>query len=162
MYYSSSVQIIDQAPADNPHDPKETKQYRSKIRLLEALPPEAFDIPADLPITDRILIHSTKGFDIILISEILYLQAEGNYTHIHIQNYHRITTTKSICSFENILACHHFLRIHQSYLININHVRNYDQASGKTMLFNDQFIPVARRKKQDFVALIEKMTLRSN
>lgn len=80
-----------------------------------------------------------------LISDIIYCQADGNYTHIFLRNDKPIMVAKTLKFYSEILSEHGFIRAHQSYLVNPKHVLGIHQ--DKLSLSNGESIDVSRRKK---------------
>lgn len=68
-----------------------------------------------------ICIKSYGDYRFINAADILYFQADNNSTDIHLSNGEMITAFKTLKHFENILPAT-FYRIHNSYILNINHV----------------------------------------
>ena len=86
----------------------------------------------------------------IYLSEIIFLEADINYTHIHLRNGEKITIAKTLKVFEKILEKHHFYRIHRSFLINCKHLMSYDTKLGELILTNNHRAIISRRKKDFF------------
>jgi len=104
---------------------------------------------------NRIAIPSLEGLQFIDIIDIIYLEAESNYSFIYLQNATRITVSKTLKDFEELLPSHTFIRIHHSYIINKNHVRKYLKGEGgQVLMSNGKLLDVARRKKEDFMKAI--------
>jgi two-component system LytT family response regulator len=86
----------------------------------------------------------------IYLSEIIFLEADINYTHFYLRNGKKITVAKTLKVFEIILENHHFYRIHRSFLINYNHLLSYDSRLGELMLTNNHRAITSRRRKDFF------------
>ncbi len=103
----------------------------------------------------RIAIPSMEGLQFVAIAEIIYLEAESNYTFIHVQPASRLTVSKTLKDFEELLPASIFIRIHHSFLINKNHVRKYLRGEGgQVLMSNGTMLDVARRKKDEFMKAI--------
>ena len=63
---------------------------------------------------NRIAIPSLEGLQFIEITDIIYLEAESNYSFIYLQTPTRITVSKTLKDFEELLPSHTFIRIHHS------------------------------------------------
>lgn len=81
------------------------------------------------------------------LSELVLLEAEINYTHLHLCSGKKITVTKTLKTFEVILNNHHFYRIHRTFLINSIHLKSYDSESGEVIMTNNYRAPASRRRK---------------
>jgi two-component system, LytTR family, response regulator len=80
--------------------------------------------------------------------EIIYCEGVGNYTRFHFTQRAVMLVSRTIKEFEEILNEHHFLRVHKSFLVNLNHVRKYEK-EGILWLSNGESIGVSRRKKEE-------------
>jgi len=60
--------------------------------------------------------------------------------------------------FDDMLSESGFYRVHKSYLINLLHISRFEkQEGGYIVLTNGQKIPVASRKREELMALFEKL-----
>jgi two-component system LytT family response regulator len=104
---------------------------------------------------NRIAIPSQEGLQFLDIADIIYLEAESNYTSIYIQPAGRILVSKTLKDFEELLPAPIFIRIHHSYMINKNHVTKYLRGEGgQVLMSNGKTLDVARRKKDEFMKSI--------
>ena len=89
------------------------------------------------------------------MNDIIYLEAESNYTIIYIKPSQKITVSKTLKDFEELLPHNIFIRIHHSYIINKNHVQKYLKGEGgQVIMSNGKTLDVARRKKEEFMKAI--------
>src|SRR5687768_1255232 len=65
------------------------------------------------------------GFDFLTVAEIIMCRSEDNCTIFHLTNKIKITATKTLKWVESLFGNHYFFRIHDSYLINLNHIKSY-------------------------------------
>jgi len=105
--------------------------------------------------SNRIAIPSQDAIQFVQLEDIVYLEAESNYTSIHLQDAARIFVAKTLKEFEDLLPTTHFVRIHHSYIININHMRKYLKGDGgQVLMSNGVTIDVSRRKKEEFIRMM--------
>ncbi len=96
----------------------------------------------------KLAIPSLEGLDFILIDDILYCQADGNYTIIHTKD-EKFIISKTLKMIEHLLENAPFFRTHQSYLVNINHIRKYLRGVGGEIILSDgSYVQVARARKE--------------
>ena len=69
-----------------------------------------------------ICVKSYGDYRYIDSADVLYFEADNNSTDIHLNNGEMITAFKTLKHFETVLPTHQFLRIHNSYIINVNQV----------------------------------------
>lgn len=93
-----------------------------------------------------IMIQSDSSSTRVYYSDILYIQADGAYSHIHLLN-KKLVTSKNIGHYEGLLPESIFMRTHNSYIVNVKHVKQIIKSrSPELLLTNDAIIPVSQRK----------------
>lgn len=98
---------------------------------------------------------STDGKLIFLESdEILYAESDGNYTTIFLTDGHKIVLTKKLKEVNALLPDDSFFRIHNSYIVNLNKIKEFLKTDGYVVLKSNHKIPVSRQKKSDFLDLL--------
>lgn len=104
----------------------------------------------------RIAFAEKSGYHFILVEDILYCQADGNYTVVHLRNATQKISCKSIKHFENLLVRnYHFFRIHNSTVINLNHLLKYTKADGgMVQMLDGHLFKVSRHRKKDFLEIV--------
>ncbi len=102
--------------------------------------------------SNRIAIPSLEGLQFVEINDIIYLEAESNYSIIYIKPLQKITVSKTLKDFEELLPHSTFIRIHHSWIINKNHVQKYLKGEGgRVIMINGKTLDVARRKRDEFI-----------
>ena len=95
----------------------------------------------------RLALADSSEIKYVQISEIIRLQAESNYTHIHIKAAKPFVSAKTLKEYDELLRDHHFLRVHKSHLVNPAHIISYDRAGIVTMSDGSK-VEVSRRKRE--------------
>jgi two-component system LytT family response regulator len=83
--------------------------------------------------------------------EIIYCESDGNYCHIFLEKDEKLFVTKKLKEIEAILPNEIFYRVHHSFLVNLNKVREYLKTDSYLILNNQKKIPVSRNKKNSFL-----------
>jgi two-component system LytT family response regulator len=80
--------------------------------------------------------------------EVLYFEADSNYTQIYLDNKKsKITSSKNLKKIEEGLNVDFFFRIHNSYIINIKNVIKFNKGLNKTVVMKDgKELEVSRAK----------------
>jgi len=100
----------------------------------------------------KIAISSMADIIFVLVDDIMYFEADQNYSKIYLKDGRMIVSTKSLIFYENLLLDTTFYRIHGKYLINTNCVTKYIKGKGGSVLMpNKMELPVSVRKKQGFI-----------
>ncbi|MFK7932007.1 MAG: LytR/AlgR family response regulator transcription factor [Saprospiraceae bacterium] len=106
---------------------------------------------------DRIFLPNNDGFEIVQIADILYLEADGNYTYVYTESGKKIFVVKSLRSLEELLPRDEFYRIHHSFIVRLTAITSFSKAEGDIVqLSNGKNIPVARRRKNGLFELLGK------
>ncbi len=104
---------------------------------------------------DKITISTSEGVEFIEIKDILRIESSSNYSKIFFTDGRSFLVTKLLKDFEEILLPYRFYRIHNSHLINLSYIKKYIRGDGgQVIMQNDEIIDVARRKKEEFLKLI--------
>lgn len=105
----------------------------------------------------RIAIPTAEGLQFILLEQILYLEANANYTNLFLPAGKHVVS-RSLKEFEDMLPTDCFIRIHHSYIINKNAVERYIRGEGgQVVLQNGSVLDVSKRKKLDFLQAIKTL-----
>ncbi len=83
--------------------------------------------------------------------EIIYCESDGNYCHIFLENDEKLFVTKKLKEIESLLPQNNFYRVHHSFVVNLDKVREYLKADSYLVLNNHKKIPVSRNKKNSFL-----------
>ncbi len=102
----------------------------------------------------KIAVPSLKGLNFISTEEILYAEADSNYTILHHKGGKEVVS-RTLGQFEEELNDFGFLRVHHKYLINLRYIQNYERGKGGgyVILCNRSEIPVSVRKKSELFRL---------
>ncbi len=104
----------------------------------------------------KLCIPSLKGFQVVGIKEIIFCESETSYTIFHVTGNQKIVSSKPISEYEQMLDTNDFVRIHRSFLINLNHVVEYRRGEGGTVILqNGAELEISRRKKDNFIAMMK-------
>ncbi|MCH4824218.1 LytTR family transcriptional regulator [Gramella lutea] len=101
----------------------------------------------------KIAFPTMEGFELIHSNLILYCKAESNYCCVKRIDGITKMATKTLKYVEDILPST-FLRIHKSYVINLNFVVRYHKANKEVELTNGEKLPVSFRKEEEFINVI--------
>lgn len=100
-------------------------------------------------INSTLCITSVDCLQMIKLNEIIYLSGEGSYTQFHLENNKKVTASKPLKYYEELLPDEYFLRPHQSFIVNKTFIDKYLK-TGILVMKDLSEVPVALRRK-DFV-----------
>jgi DNA-binding LytR/AlgR family response regulator len=84
----------------------------------------------------------------ILVSNVILLEGNVNYTRFHLENGKSKMVAHSIKFFEPYLETHGFLRVHRAYMVNPIHVKRYEKEDDCLMMTNGLMANISRRRKR--------------
>ena len=106
----------------------------------------------------KIVLKTLDNIHIIRVDELLYCESDHVYTRLHLADGRKILVSRLLKEFEEMLSGQGFMRVHRSFLINMNHVVCFEKMEGGyVVLKNDDKIPVASRKREQLIRWIENM-----
>ena len=96
-----------------------------------------------------------NGFNILNVKNIIYVEADSNYSIFHLENQGRVVVSKHLKEYEEILVNTGFSRIHKSTIINLKHLKNYSNKSGLIVNMSDNSEhTVSRRRVSEFLETV--------
>jgi two-component system LytT family response regulator len=106
----------------------------------------------------RIGIGMADKIVFVHINDILYCEATGAYTTFYLQDGTKMLASKILGEFESQLADYKFYRIHHSFLINLNRIKEFQRHDGGYVIMdNNKRLEVSQRKRKDFMDVIHGM-----
>lgn len=85
--------------------------------------------------------------------EIIYCESDGNYTQLFLKDNQMLLITKKIKEIHELLNLEIFVRVHNSFIININWVKEFLRAENYIVLENGKQIPISRNKRDLFLGI---------
>ncbi len=146
-----------------PVDPGDLKETIRRIEERKA-PPQKEQIELLLqglrqtakPVLQRVALTTGDGMLFVSTADILYCEAESNYTSVVLAD-KKILVSKTLKEIDEALSGNEFYRIHHSYLVNLNHIRKYIRGDGGYVVMTDnKSVSISRAKRQEFMELFSK------
>lgn len=109
---------------------------------------------------NRLTLPSGQGYRLIDVDDIIHIEADSNYSIFHLKNKEKITVSKVLKDYEEILPEERFFRIHKSSIVNLKYVKEYNNKNGLVLLLeNGESLVVSRRRASDFFEKIKTYAL---
>ena len=106
----------------------------------------------------KLLVRTTDTIHLLNQQDILYCEAEGNYTTLQLKNGNRILTSRLLKEYEEMFEGGAFFRVHKSFLINLTVIERFEKGDGGFVVLTGGYrIPVASRKKEELISLFGKL-----
>ncbi len=105
----------------------------------------------------KLALPTASGLIFVKVADIVYCEASSNYTILHFTDGKKQMVTRTLKEYEDLLADCDFFRIHNSYLVNMNCVKQYIRGEGgQIVLSNTTVLDVSKRRKESFLRLFSK------
>jgi two-component system LytT family response regulator len=104
----------------------------------------------------KIVIPDVKGFIVLELDQILYCEADGYCTNFILTDERKITSSRNLKYYEEMISDLDFLRVHHSYLINIQYIISYLH-EGTITLKGNKSIPLGNSYKKAFLEIFKEM-----
>ena len=106
-------------------------------------------------IQDEVIgIPTIDGYEFVSVENIIRCEGMQKYTRIVTTEKTDIISSYNLGKFRNLLEQFEFYSPHKSHLINLKKVRKYHK-EGNILMTNDTWVPVAKRRKKDFLNRIQ-------
>lgn len=130
---------------------KKTSPSRDQLNLLLQ------NIKNLKPTAQRIALTTSDGLIFVETKEIMYCQAESNYTSVKLVDGKKILVAKTLKDVDETLSGNDFYRVHNSFLININQIRKFVRGDGGYIVMNDDTqITISRSRREEFFDMFSK------
>jgi two-component system LytT family response regulator len=97
----------------------------------------------------KIALPTIEGLQMIAIDNIIYCESDDNYTRMYLKNKKKLLVTRSLKELEEMLESYSFLRIHRSYLANLNETEKYIKGEGGYLIMSDgSHVDVSKNRKE--------------
>ena len=103
----------------------------------------------------KMALPTMEGLQMIDISSIIFCSADGNYTYFITKSKLKITVSRTLKDVEELLEEYGFVRVHHSYLVNLDEIIKYVRGEGGYLIMSDGSAVNVSRSRKD--ALIKKL-----
>ena len=105
----------------------------------------------------KLVLPTMEGFEVVKMEEILYCEADDNFTCFHLRHGGKKMICRSLKFYTSALEPYRFLRIHRSYIVNIECIVRYIKGKGGTVVLeNGTQLAVSNNKKEVLIRAIRK------
>lgn len=106
----------------------------------------------------RLILKTQDEVYIVTLAEIIYLASDNNYCNFYLADGRIILISQPLKFYEKKLDGFGFVRVHQSYLINMEHISSFKRRSGQVLMSNKTELPVSANRKNELIAYFDKLT----
>lgn len=101
----------------------------------------------------KIALPTSNGLVLYAVDDIICCTARNTYTLFEFVNDKELLVSGTLKEFEEKLPASIFCRVHNSHLINMNHVKQYIKGKGgQVIMINGKILDVSSRKRDEFLS----------
>lgn len=107
-------------------------------------------------VSEKIVLKTMESIYLIDVIDIIRCESGGAYTFFYLNGGRKITVSRLLKDYDELLQNEGFFRVHQSHLININFIDKFDKKQGGSLIMKDGAnVPVSYRKKDKLLKMFE-------
>ena len=104
----------------------------------------------------NLVVSDLKGYTVVRVPELIKCEGEGYCTHFYLTDKTKITSSKNLKYYEELLLSQSVVRVHHSWLVNLNHVKGFTR-QGEILMSEGQSVPLGTSYKIRFMDMISKL-----
>jgi two-component system LytT family response regulator len=105
----------------------------------------------------KLVLPLIDGFEVVRLEDIVSCEANDNFTNFHFAGKPRLMICRNLRFYEEILQDSGFMRVHKSFMINLDHVVKYNKGKGGQVTMTDgSVISVSPQKKEQLMEWFER------
>lgn len=105
---------------------------------------------------NRIALPTMEGLQLIPLDSIISCASSSNYTILSLKDNQKLTVSRTLKEIEETLEDFAFLRVHHSYLVNLNEIRKYIRGEGGSLVMSDgSSVDVSRSRKEQLLKKLQ-------
>ncbi len=136
------------------------ERYREKFTIEQLqIALETFYRAKEKRLPERIVIHTGKGLELMPVDQILYLDAELNYTDFHylkLGKKHKLTASLPQKTYEQHFEPYDsFMKVHRSNIVNLRMVDRYLKGDHCVVMRDGSQVPVAKAYREELERRLE-------
>ncbi|MEZ5196981.1 MAG: LytTR family DNA-binding domain-containing protein [Bacteroidales bacterium] len=152
-YLLKPVESIDLKEAIDKADKISQKEVNTQLNTL------ANNLQTDDQSKKKIILKTFDNVYLVKVKDIVYVASDSRYSTIFLESREQVIVSNTLKHYDELLRDFGFYRVHKSYLINLEHIHRFEKAEGGyVILEGDSKVPVASRKREELMALFERIS----
>ncbi|HWY12073.1 MAG TPA: LytTR family DNA-binding domain-containing protein [Bacteroidia bacterium] len=126
---------------------------KEKLDKKEILPDlQEFFLELNSGNQNKIHFNTKDRIEYISKNDIIRLESDSNYTYVYSVGGKKLCISKTIGHYEALLCLddNNFMRVHNSHIVNLNHVTKFIKNPGTIITTENYEVPISQNKRDDF------------
>ena len=148
-YDRYAIKAIKENALDYLLKPIDSEDLAQSVAKIKSFWNEKKDTSLTISPIQKIKIYHQGKYLFFSPEQIVYIKSDANTCELFFDNNHPLVITQTLKQLEGLLPETLFLRVHNSYIINLNHIKEYHKAEDYIIMSNKKGIPVSRQRKTE-------------
>ncbi len=138
---------------------KDRLQYKSLMQRQDISYTSLYNQVSNTTGEQSITLRDLDGIEVLNFKDIYYVEAHGSYSKFVFLKDGEMRETLSsypLSYYEELLPVNTFYRIHRSYILNCQHIKNITTDCSQVTVSNNTTLPVSRRRFQGMLGFLKK------
>lgn len=148
-------------PIDHDELNNAIEKYLSKTAIPNSENVSLINLLANLRLPEtqkKLALPTSSGLIFVKTEDIIHVESSNSFTIFYLSDKNQIVVSRTMKDCEEMLVPLGFSRIHQSHLINLQHVKKYIKGDGGHVIMDDDStLEVSRRKKDEFLSALHRI-----
>lgn len=165
-YDNFGIQAVKFSALDYLLKPVQNKELKDAIdkhirKAQHKIPPEQIEVLLNNVSAEKkgkvgkIALASREIIEFVDAKDIICCEANSNYTNVYMSEGRKRVISKTLKDFEDMLSPHQFFRPHNSFLVNLNRVREFIRGDGGFLVMENKMkIPVSKNRREELLDLL--------
>ena len=106
----------------------------------------------------KIALSVADKIEFVEIGSIIRCESESNYTTFYLKSGEKLIVSKTLKEFDELLAPYHFLRVHQSHLINLDEIKSFIKSDGGYIRMKDgASVSISRQRRNNVMEVLKQL-----
>ena len=106
----------------------------------------------------KIALSVADKIEVVEIGSIIRCESESNYTTFYLKSGEKLIVSKTLKEFDELLAPYHFLRVHQSHLINLDEIKSFIKSDGGYIRMKDgASVSISRQRRNNVMEVLKQL-----
>lgn len=106
----------------------------------------------------KIVLKDMNAMYVVSVGSIIRCEASDNYTTFFFSDQVPIVVSRPLKEYDDLLTSYNFLRVHQSHLINLKYIQQFNKREGGSITLRDgSEVPVSSRKRDAILAALSNI-----
>ncbi|MCZ7603216.1 MAG: LytTR family DNA-binding domain-containing protein [Melioribacteraceae bacterium] len=151
------IKAVKAGAADYVLKPINIKELKQTVKNLLSMQARAKRDETHID-NEKLILPASHGFNVIVIDEIIRLEADGCYTKVIVKEGKNSIISRTLKDFEENLPKEKFFRVHKSHIVSLKYIKDYSNISGNYVTMIDgSKIEISRRKAPEFTQRIKSV-----